>query len=196
MTSSRCRIGRVGAISPRITPRGWRAARLVEGEPQRDAEHDVDRDGRTPRRRRTATTTTSAGGDGRRAEVDAVRVEDRDHDDRADVVDDREREQEQLERRRAPASPSRLTTPTAMAMSVAIGMPQPSRAGPAGVDRDVDRAPARACPPTAAIGGQRRPARLAQLALDELPLDLQPDDEEEDRHQPVVDPLRRVSEME
>ena len=39
---------------------------------------------------------------------------------------------------------------------------------------------------------QRGGARITQLALDELPLDLQADDEEEDRHQPFVHPLFEV----
>ena len=87
--------------------------------------------------------------------------------------------------------PSRLTTPTAMAMSVAIGMPQPSDPVPADVDRDVDQGGH----DHAADGGDRRQRggpRVAQLALDELALDLEADDEEEDRHQRVVDPLLQV----
>ena len=88
-------------------------------------------------------------------------------------------------------SPSRLSTPTAIAMSVAIGMPQPSRPVTAGVDGEVDQR--RDDHP--ADGGDRRHRRLpavAQLAVDQLALDLQADDEEEDRHQPVVDPLPQV----
>ena len=47
-------------------------------------------------------------------------------------------------------------------------------------------------PPSAAMRGQRGLARVTQLAVDELALDLEPDDEEEDGHQPVVDPLVQV----
>ena len=39
---------------------------------------------------------------------------------------------------------------------------------------------------------QRRLPPVAQLAEDQLALDLEPDDEEEDRHQPVVDPVPQV----
>ena len=39
---------------------------------------------------------------------------------------------------------------------------------------------------------QRRRARMAQVADDQLALDLERDDEEEDRHQPVVDPVLEV----
>ena len=44
-------------------------------------------------------------------------------------------------------------------------------------------------PPTRGDRRERGAARLAQLAVDELALDLEPDDEEEERHQAVVDPL-------
>ena len=47
-------------------------------------------------------------------------------------------------------------------------------------------------PPTAAIAGSAARRRLAELAVDELALDLQADDEEEDGHQAVVDPLPEV----
>jgi hypothetical protein len=40
--------------------------------------------------------------------------------------------------------------------------------------------------------GQRGGATVAQLAPGELALDLQPDDEEEQRHQAVVDPVLQV----
>ena len=52
-------------------------------------------------------------------------------------------------------------------------------------------------PPTAAIAGSAAVRGITQLALDQLPFDLQPDDEEEDRHQPVVHPLleREVDRM-
>ena len=49
-----------------------------------------------------------------------------------------------------------------------------------------------ATPPSAAIAGSAAARAVAQLADDELALDLQPDDEEEDRHQPVVDPVAQV----
>ena len=47
-------------------------------------------------------------------------------------------------------------------------------------------------PPTAAITGSAAVRAVAELALDELALDLQPDHEEEDRHEPVVDPVPEV----
>ena len=44
-------------------------------------------------------------------------------------------------------------------------------------------------PPSSGDRRERGAARLSELTFDELTLDLEPDDEEEQRHQPVVDPL-------
>ena len=53
-------------------------------------------------------------------------------------------------------------------------------------------APGTTMPPSAAITGRLACARIAQLAVHELALDLQPDDEEEHRHQAVVHPVPKV----
>ena len=76
-------------------------------------------------------------------------------------------------------------------MSVAAGIAQPDSLGGAGRDGEEDRRREH----DAADRGdrrQRRGASLAQLAGDELALDLEADDEEEQRHQPVVDPMPQV----
>ena len=77
-------------------------------------------------------------------------------------------------------------------MSVAAGIAQPRRAVAAGDERDEDQRPAATTPPTAASAGSAAARAVAQLAVDELALDLEPDDEEEQRHQPVVDPVVQV----
>ena len=46
-------------------------------------------------------------------------------------------------------------------------------------------------PPIAAITGSAACARRRQLADQQLALDLQPDEQEEDRHQAVVDPVQQ-----
>ena len=46
-------------------------------------------------------------------------------------------------------------------------------------------------PPSARGDGQRHLRRLRQLALDDLALDLEADQQEEHRHQPVVDPQQQ-----
>ena len=66
------------------------------------------------------------------------------------------------------------------------------RAAPPGVEREVDQRPARPSPPTPANTRQRDAPALAQLAHVELAPRLQADDEEEEHHQPVVDPVAQV----
>ena len=88
-------------------------------------------------------------------------------------------------------APSSATTPRANAMSVAIGMPHPSGPGAAGVEGEED---AGRHDHPAERGDRRqgdRPA-VAELADDQLALDLHPDDEEEHRHQQVVDEVAEV----
>ena len=80
------------------------------------------------------------------------------------------------------------STASAKAMSVAVGIAQPvERAVGAERDQHVDQRRHG----HAADGGQDRqggPLRVAQVAGDELALELEPDDEEEDRQQPVRGP--------
>ena len=73
----------------------------------------------------TASTTTDRADQPER--LDSARVEERDHDDGADVVDDRQASGGTASGCSAHARPSRASTPTANAMSVAMGMAQPSR---------------------------------------------------------------------
>ena len=76
-------------------------------------------------------------------------------------------------------------------MSVDIAAPHPCAPGAAGVEREVDR-DRHAIPPSAGEHRDRQPPALAQLAEVELALGLEPDDEEEERHQPLVDPVAQV----
>ena len=82
--------------------------------------------------------------------------------------------------------------PSANAVSVDIAMPQPCADERAGVEGQVDRdraPPSRRAP---ASERQREPPPLAQLAEVELAARLEPDDEEEERHQPAVHPVAQV----
>ena len=94
---------------------------------------------------------------------------------------------------RRPSTPS---TPTAKAMSVAIGIPQPAAAVAAGrVEGEVERG-RHHHPADRGHDRQRGGPGVAQVAVDQLVLDLQPDHEEEDHHQRVVDPvLQRLVEV-
>jgi hypothetical protein len=77
------------------------------------------------------------------------------------------------------------------AMSVAIGIAHPISPGvPRFRAKKMVRRKEHA--PRGGDGRQERLAKLAELALDELTLDLHPDDEEEDGHQPVVDHLTQA----
>ena len=100
-------------------------------------------DGEPPRGLRRSRGGRSRAASGQRAPRDAARVEEGDHEHRADVVDDRERGEEHLERPPARGRPSRASTPSANAMSVAMGTPQPGAPGPPAVERGVEQRPAR-----------------------------------------------------
>ena len=76
-------------------------------------------------------------------------------------------------------------------MSVDIAAPQPCAPESPGVEGQVD--PDRhGHPAERGDHRQREPAALAQLAEVELASSLQPDDEEEERHQTLVHPLAQV----
>ena len=90
-------------------------AGLEHREPDADAERRRRPAMRQTRRTRRTTRSRRRSADARsRAtpSVEVVGVEDRDHEDRADVVDDGERQQEDLEPPTAPARPSSASTPT------------------------------------------------------------------------------------
>ena len=122
------------------------------------------------------------------ADVDAV--DDGDDQQGDDVVDDDDRQQEgpQAVGKRGP---TRASMPSAKAVSVDIATPHPWAEASPRVDGQVDRD--RHDHP--AEGGEHRQgeaAALAQLADVELAPHLEPDDEEEERHQAVVDPIAEV----
>ena len=84
--------------------------------------------------------------------------------------------------------PNTASTPSAKAMSVAVGMGQPSTVGVPAVNA---RKIAAGTIDAADRGdrGQQRLRERVELADDELALQLDGDDEEEDREQPVADPV-------
>ena len=86
---------------------------------------------------------------------------------------------------------SSARTPTANAMSVAMGMPQPSApSDPPAMARKITAGVI--MPPERRGRRQQGSARRRQLAMHQLALDLQPGEEEEQRHQAVVHPLLQV----
>ena len=183
-----------GVSRPSTTPamRGVDAGLNVQSHTV-EPEHDVDR--LVPTRAGGAQDHDKrqpGNGRGEPAEAQVVGVDDRDHDDGADVVDDRQGQQDSTFRRARHPSPSRASTPRAKAMSVAIGMPQPAAPAPPALTRPGSSAAGTTMPPSAAKAGSAASRAVAQLAAHQLPLDLEPHDEEEEGHQPVVHPVAEV----
>ena len=157
-------------------------ARLEHREPQRDTDHDVGARADAQPAQRDHSDEDERDS----APSDIVGVEDGDHQDRADVVDDGERhrnsltvgargpEQGQYADRERGVGRHR-ECPTVRARPPCLLR---RRSGPAAATRRLPRTPEAA-------------VRRAQIA-DELAADLEPDDQEEDRHQAVVDPLLQV----
>ena len=154
--SSRMRAGvgrELGGVDPRARRDGERGqhagdrgvhARLVDEEPQhrrRAARYDAEM--RTPRRFTATRAASDRGRRSQRAPVHRRGVEERDHQHRDHVVDDRQRGEEHLESGRRAGAAS-ASTPSAKAMSVAIGIAQPPRGLGRG-DRQDRGAPARPC---------------------------------------------------
>ena len=125
-----------------------------------------------------------------RDDGDVRGVDDRDHHERAEVVDDGERQQEHAQpgrraRREQRQRAEREGGVGGHRRAPAVG------AGAARVEREVDRHRDAHAAERGDHGDRQAPA-LAQLAEVELALGLQPDDEEEERHQPLVDPVAQV----
>ncbi len=117
--------------------------------------------------------------------MNPARVEERDHQHRADVVDDRERRQKDLEPRRHAASQQSQNPEREGDIRRHRGPPR-RRSRTAEVERGIDRG---RHDHAAQRGGrrQRRPLKRGQLADPHLALDLEPDEEEEHHHEAVVD---------
>ena len=169
--------------------RGMHAG-LEDGPPQHQTEGGEDRGVRD-------TETVERGdGDGDADGADEVRqidvggVEDGDHDDRADVVDDRQRQQQDLDRGRDTRTEERDHTEGEGDIGRHRNAP-PCATGTAGVESGVQQCRHE----HAAERGHRRKGEgtsVTELSDDQLTLDLHPDDEEEQRHEQVVDDVAQV----
>ena len=143
------------------------------------------------RTRRCTSTVNTASGDQRTQQRHQGQVggeEHRDDRDREQVVDDGQGEQERAQRGRQAAADHREHRQGER--DVGRGRDRPPRQRPltgVPIDQDEDH---RRDDHSADRGGdrQRRPAGVAQVPGDELPLEFQPGDEEEDRQQPVRGP--------
>ena len=158
--------------------------------PRPDAEHEVDEPRAQPHRLRDEDGAVEEPGCGEWPVVQRPRVEDRDHEERGDVVDDDDREHERPQPVRETRSDQRQQAERERGVRRHRDPPAVCGRSP-GVEREVDRDPDR----HAAEAGYERqgePASLAQLAEVELAARLEPDDEEEERHQPAVHPVAEI----
>ena len=127
---------------------------------------------------------------GQRREV--VGVEDRDDQDGAEIVDDGERRQEHLQGERHAAAQRGQHAQRKGDVGGGRDRPAAQRHRIAPVEGDVEGG--RHGHAADGAGDRQRHLReLRQRALDDLALDLQPDQQEEERHQPVVDPQHQAA---
>ena len=128
--------------------------------------------------------------DRERDDREVVGVGDGDDDERGDVVDDHEGEQEHAQPGRAVAADEREHTECERGVGADRDAPA-LRVGGTAVEGEVDQ---RGRDDAADRGDDRggETASLAQLAHVELAPDLEADDEEEEGHQPVVDPVAQL----
>ena len=163
---------------------------LKTAQPARHTQSDVHRRPVHTRPTQRHRSQRERGSEGERERVEALGIEDRDHDDGADVVDDGQREQEHLERRRHARPEQRKDAEREGDVGRHRDAPPVAprtAADDRGVDRRRDDHPA-----DRGEHRQRRGPTILQLAGDELALDLEADDEEEQRHQAVVDEVLQV----
>jgi hypothetical protein len=129
-----------------------------------------------------------------RDERKRVGIEDGDDDDGHQVVDDGERQQERPEGGRDRASQEGADADREADIRGRRDRPAAQRLGAGAVQRHIDDGRNHEAPDRR-DHRQRRLAPAGERALAGLPLDLQTDEQEEDRHQAVVDPmLQRLGE--
>ncbi len=122
-----------------------------------------------------------------RAPIDAMAIGHRDNRDRAHIIDNRHRRQEQLERGRHPRPQQRHDANRKCDIGRRRNRPAAhQRRIPPG-DQQIDQ---RGCGHPRRSGNHRQapPRGVRQFAVDQLALDLQPDEQEKQRHQAVIDP--------
>jgi len=119
------------------------------------------------------------------------RVDRRDHQQSAEVVDDGEAEEEHAQPRRRTGREQRQRAEGESGVGRHRGAPA-ATAGTARVEHQVD-SDRDSHPADRGEDGDRQPPAVPQLAQVELALGLEPDDKEEERHQTLVDPMAQVS---
>jgi hypothetical protein len=165
-------------------------AGLEEGQPDSYPQNDVDDGGADGNPLQGDDAAEQAPGHHHGLPLDAARIEQSDDDDGADVVDDGQRQEEELETGGQPSPGDRQHTEGKSYVGGHGNPPTARGIGPR-VESQVEKGrndhPAR--------GGhdrERGGPSLPQLARYDLALDLQPNDEKEHRHQPLVDPRSKI----
>ncbi len=165
-------------------------AGLEERDPDRGAEHEVDRAEVDAGGADEKDAAEQADPDQKLRHRDVAAVGDRDHEQRDDVVDDRNCEQIGAQ----PVGEARPHEGEQAERERGVGRHRCSPAvgrAVAGVDREIDR-DRHHHPTDAGQEGQRNSPPLAQLTEVELAPRLEPDHEEEEGHQARVDPAAQV----
>ena len=165
-------------------------ARLQHRHPQRHRHHDRRRGAPHGQVAQRQQQEEQRDRDHERHAGHVAGVDDRDHPERREVVEHRERQQEHAHPGGGAGGEQRQHAER----EGGVGRhrrPPPVPAGAPGVEREVDRDRDQ----DAADGGRRRehdPPALPQLPEVELALGLEPHHQEEQRHQPLVDPVAQV----
>ena len=170
-------------------------ARLENRQPQDDTNNHIDRDVPNAGELHQQYEDDESDGGKRPADGKVGRVEDRDDDDRADVVDDGKGQEKDLHRLRDTITEQGDDADGEGNVGGHRDAPTVG-ADPASVEGEEDQGRH----DHAAERGHRREcgsARVGEFAADEFLLDFEPDDEEEDNHQGIVDPrLKRLVDRE
>ena len=165
-------------------------AGLEHRDPQRDGHRHRKRRANGADASQTHEHAEQADGDRERDQRHVRRVDERDHDERAQIVDHREGEQEHAQPRRRTWCEQRERTER----EGAVGRhrrPPPVRARAASVERQIDR-DRHDDPADRRQHRDHHPSAFAQLSQIELALGLETHDQEEDGHQPFVHPDAKV----
>ena len=160
--------------------------RFMEGQPDRNAHPDVERGPPNTDPLQHHDEEDERDGDDERSHGDTRRVGRDEHDERAEVVGNGQGEQEEPQRRGDASTEERHDTEREGDVGGHGDAPAP-RAAPACIHDEIEQGGHE----HAARGsqdGQRGPPTILQLARRQLAADLQPDHEEEDGHQSLVDP--------
>ncbi len=86
--------------------------------------------------------------------------------------------------------PNNDSTPSAKAMSVAVGIAHPRHVSGLCQLMAKKISAGASIPPSAAMQGNARRGPAVEFPDEDFALDLEPDQQEEQRHQPVIDPMQ------